>query len=67
MIILLEKHIGLLSDYLMYPLLSTHKRRSFRLFIEQLVESLHKYKIYLASHNDHMKEVCKRTTVQPSD
>lgn len=63
----LVNHIGLLSDYLMHPWLSTHKWQSFRSFIEQLVESLHKYKTYLADHNNHMKEQHKRTTVQPSD
>ena len=63
----LEKHIDLLSDYLMHPWLSTHKWRSFRSSVEQLVESLHKYKTYLADHNDHMKEVHKRPTVEPSD
>lgn len=35
--------------------------------IEQLVESLNKYKVYLANHSEHMKEVHQRITVEPSE
>ena len=63
----LNKHIEGLSDYLMHPWLSTSKWQSFRSSIEQLVESLNKYKMYLADHNEHMKEVHQRTTLEPSE
>ena len=63
----LEKHIGLLSDYLMHPWLSTSKWQNFQSSIEQLVFSLYKYKTYLTNHNKQMKELHKRTTMQPPD
>ena len=56
----LEKYIDLLSDYLMQPWFGNSRWQEFRSAIEELVESMFKYKRYLESHNDHMKELHSR-------
>ena len=49
---ILEKHIGVLSDYLMQPWLGNQKWKDFRPNIDGLVESMNKYKTYLVSHSE---------------
>jgi len=61
----LDKHISSLSDYLMHPWFSTLKWQSFWSSINQLVESLYKYKTYLKSHCENVQERNEMDTFKP--
>lgn len=63
----LERHISILSDYLMQPWFSTSKWLNFRSSMEQLVETLHKYKSYLTVHNEKVQELHGRPIVNPAE
>ena len=54
---ILEKHIALLSDYLLQPWFCNPRWQILRSAIDQLVGAMHKYKEYLDTHNEHMKQV----------
>ena len=63
----LERHTGLLSDYLMQPWFCNQRWQSFRTAIEQLADAMYKYKRYLESHNEQTNQLHAGTSVRSPD